>query len=155
MCDGNEEERSGKGWWEWHAPYHGGGDAHDDEDKPGLAHAAHSEQVLVVLVAVARIRARAAGGAVLQVCTTSALFVDTIAAPHPLLPRVLESRAGDAVRTAVRRMKPAVRGIGRADEKQRETPHSSAVHAQRCVCLVREKQTPQRYPHFHVLQSSR
>ena len=41
-------------------------------------------------------------------------------------------------------MKPAVRG-SRADDKQRETPHSGGVHAtwsaQRCVCLVREKQT--------------
>ena len=118
-------EREGRkscdtGWWESHAvvggpaPDDGGDDAHDDEDKPDLAqNTAHGEPVLVLLVAVAWICARAAGGAVRRVFVTSALGVDTIVvALRTLLPRVALD--------GVRRLKPAKRGVGRADEKQRE-----------------------------------
>ena len=129
-------EREGRkscdtGWWESHAvvggpaPDDGGDDAHDDEDKPDLAqNAAHGEPVLVVLVAVAWICARAAGGAVRRIFITSALGVDTIVALHHLLPRGLELGALDGVP----RLKPAKRGVGRADEKQREAPHGGWRH---------------------------
>ena len=123
-------EREGRkscdtGWWESHAvvggpaPDDGGDDAHDDEDKPDLAqNTAHGEPVLVLLVAVAWICARAAGGAVRRVFVTSALGVDTIVvALRTLLPRVALD--------GVRRLKPAKRGVGRADEKQREAPEDA------------------------------
>ena len=75
-----------------------GNDAKDDEDKPDLAQdAAHGEPVSVVLVAVARIRALAAEGGVLQVFLTSA-FVFTIRAPHGLLPRGPRNGAFHGVR---------------------------------------------------------
>ena len=123
-------EREGRkscdtGWWESHAvvggpaPDDGGDDAHDDEDKPDLAqNTAHGEPVLVLLVAVAWICARAAGGAVRRVFVTSALGVDTIVvALRTLLPRVALD--------GVRRLKPAKRGVGRADEKHREAPEAA------------------------------